>query len=140
MKYNELRKWYWQEKPSRTIFSDASNSGWSTTSGNNKTGGTFSLEENKNHINANKLLEAKFALRTFVNIESTHVKLMSNNTTTAYGIDNMCCNNSDLYNQIVFDIWSCTEKSNIWITAAYIPRKENSDSGGESRKKQKDLE
>ena len=65
---------------------------------------------------------------------------MSNNTTTAYGINNMCCNNSDLYNQIVFDIWSCTEKSNIWITAAYIPRKENSDSAGESRKKQKDLE
>ena len=77
-----------KKSPSRTFYSDASNSGWEAASENNKTGGPLSLEENQYHINAKELLAAKFALGTFVNILK-HVKLMSDNTTTVYGIKNM---------------------------------------------------
>ena len=50
-----------KKTPSR-IYSNASKSGLGTTSANNKTGGSFSFQENKYHINAKELLAAKFAL------------------------------------------------------------------------------
>ena len=59
-----------RKTPSRNIYSDVSNSGWVATSGN-KTGGPFSLEGNKYHLNAKELLAVKFAWMTFVNIKST---------------------------------------------------------------------
>ena len=46
-------------------------------------------------------------------------KLMSDNATAVYGINNMGSNDSDLCNQISFDILPWVEKCNIWITAAY---------------------
>ena len=49
-----------RKTPSRNIYSDVSNSDWVATSGN-KTGGPFSLEENKYHLNAKELLAVKFA-------------------------------------------------------------------------------
>ena len=64
---------------------------------------------------------------------------MFDNTATTYGINNMGCHTSDLCNQI-FEIWSWTEKSNIWITTAYIPGMENLNADGEYRKKRKYLE
>lgn len=78
-----------RKKSSRIIYTDVSNSGWGTTSGNNKTGGPFNFEENKYHINAKGLLAVKFTLRMFVNIENIHVKLMSDDITTVYGINKM---------------------------------------------------
>ena len=63
------------------------------------------------------------------------MKIVSDNITTVYGINNMGCNKSDLCNLITFDIWSWVEKSNIWIKASYIPGTENLDANRESRKK-----
>ena len=122
-KYSGFRKWYWQE--SRIIFF---NSGLRATYKNNKTGCPISFEENKYHTNEKELLAAKFALSKFVNIEKTHVKLISNSPATVYGINNKGCNKSDLCHQIIFGFW---------ITAAYVPGKENLDTGGESSNKQK---
>ena len=41
--------------------------------------------------------------------------------------------------ELIFDIWSRAEKSNIWITAANISWKENLDGDGESRKKKRKI-
>lgn len=95
---------------------------------NKKTGCPFSFEENKYHTNEKELLAAKFALSKFVNIEKTHVKLISNSPATVYGINNKGCNKSNLCHQIIFGFW---------ITAAYVPGKENLDIGGESGNKKK---
>ena len=95
-----------RETPLMIIYSDTVNSGWGAISENNKTGGPFGCEENKYHIKIREILAAKFALSTFLNIENTYVKLMSDNTTTIYVINNMGCNKSDLCSQITFDIWS----------------------------------
>ena len=65
---------------------------------------------------------------------------MLDNTTTVYEINSMGCNKFDLCNQIIFDICSWEEKSNIWITAVNIPGKVNEDADGKSLKKQKGLE
>ena len=56
------------------------------------------------------------------------MKLISNNPAIVYGINNKGCNKSDLCHQIIFGFW---------ITAAYIPGKENLDANGESGNKQK---
>ena len=68
------------------------------------------------------------------------LRLISDNTTTFYGINSIGCDKSGLCDQIIFDICSWVEKFNILITAANIPGKENLDVDGESRKKQKHLQ
>lgn len=95
-----------REAPLMITYSVTVNSGWGAISENSKTGDPFGREENKYHINVRELLAVKFALSTFLNIENTYVKLMSDNTTTIYLINNVGCNKSDLCSQITFDIWS----------------------------------
>ena len=92
------------------------------------------------HINAKELRTAKFSLKTFVKVSDAHVSLLSDNTTTVHGINNMHCSKSDLYHSIISEIWVWAEDENIWITASYIPEKENYDADAESRKKQTELE
>ena len=73
------------------------------------------------HINAKELLAICFSQKTFVKVPDAQVKLLSDNTTTVHGINS---NKSDFYHPIS-EIWDCGE--DIWITASYIPGKENYD-------------
>ena len=93
----------------------------------------------KYHINAKELLAVKFSLKTFVKVSDAHVKLLSDNTTTVHGINNMHSNKSDLCHSIISEIWAWAEDKNIWFTASYIPGKQNYDDA-ELRKKQTELE
>ena len=52
----------------------------------------------------------------------THVNILSDNTTTGYGIDKMSTDNSNTCRKIICDIWDWVEQSNIWIIASHIPR------------------
>ena len=78
------------------ISSDASSFGWGAVCNSIGTGGTFNLDEMEYHINANELLVANFSLKTFITVPDAHVKLLSDNTTTVHGINNMHYNKSDL--------------------------------------------
>ena len=49
-------------------------------------------------------------------------------------------NKSDLCHSIISEIWAWAKDKNIWITASYIPGKDNYDADAESRKKQTELE
>ena len=69
-----------------------------------------------------------------------HVNLLSDNTTTVYGINNMHSNKSYLCHSIISEIWTWAEDKSIWITASYIPGKENYNADAESRKKKPKLE
>ena len=93
------------------------------------------------HINAKEhLAAAKFFLKTFVEIPDAHVKLLSDNTTTAYGINNMYSTKPDLCHSIISEIKAWAEDKNIWNTASYIPGKENYDAEAKSCKKVTELE
>ena len=94
----------------------------------------------KYHINAKKLLGARFSLKTFVKVLDVHAKLLSDNTTTVYGINNMHYNKSDLCHAIISEIWAWAERKIIWITASYIPGKENYYADAESLRKQTEME
>ena len=52
----------------------------------------------------------------------------------------MHSNKSDLCHAIISEIGAWAEDKNIWITASYIPGRENYDVDLESRKKQTELE
>ena len=121
-------------EPVIEISSDASSFGWGAVYNNIRTGGEFNLDKMEYHINAKELLAAKFSLKTFVRVSDAHVKLLSDNTTTVHGINNMHSNKSDLCHSIISEIWAWAEDKNIWITASYIPGKENYDADAESHK------
>ena len=70
-----------------------------------RTGGQFSLNEQQLHINVSELLAAFFALKAFVKNSDTHVKILSDNTTTVYDINKMDSNNSSTCHKIICDIW-----------------------------------
>ena len=116
------------------ILSDASRFGQGAVCYNIFTGGAFNFDEMECHINAKELLAICFSQKTFVKVPDAQVKLLSDNTTTVHGINS---NKSDFYHPIS-EIWDCGE--DIWITASYIPGKENYDVDTESRKKQTYLE
>ena len=127
-------------EPATETSSDASSFGWGAVCNNIRTGGAFNLDKMKYHINAKKLLGARFSLKTFVKVPDAHVKLLSDNTTTVHGINKMNSNKSDLCHSIIFEICPWAEEKNIWITASCIPGKENYDADAESHRKQTELE
>ena len=57
-----------------------------------RTGGQFILNEQQLHINVLELLAAFFGLKAFVKNSDTHVKILSDNTTTVHGINKMGSN------------------------------------------------
>ena len=103
----DLRWWYnnincsknniTKGEPATETSSDASSFGWGAVCNNIRTGGASNLDEMEYHINAKELLAAaKFSLKAFVKVPDAHVKLLSDNTTTVHGINNMHSNKSDL--------------------------------------------
>ena len=99
-----------------------------------RTGGQFSLNEQQLHINVLELLAAFFGLKASAKNSDTHVKILSENITTVYGINKMGSNNSNTCHKIICDIWEWAEQNNIWITAAHIPGKYNEEADKESWK------
>jgi hypothetical protein len=62
-----------------------------------------------------------------------HLKFMIDNTTAVSVINNKGTSHNDKCNEVVCDIWALCEKHAIWLTAAYIPGKQNIIADQESR-------
>ena len=92
------------------------------------------------HINTKELLTAKFSLKTFIKVSDAHVKLLSDNTTTVHGINNMPSNKSDLCHSIISEIWAWGEDKIIWITASCIPGKANYDADAKPPKSKPEVD
>ena len=91
-----------KSEPVIEISSDASSFGWGAVCNNIRTGGASNLDEMEYHINAKELLAAvKFSLKAFVKVPDAHVKLLSDNTTTVHGINNIHSNQSNLCHSII---------------------------------------
>jgi hypothetical protein len=124
-----------------SIYSDASLSGWGGVMNDIPTGGHWTADESKQHINYLELLAAFFVLKCFIGcLGGKHVKFMIDNTTAVSVINNKGTSHNDKCNEVVCDIWALCEKHAIWLTAAYIPGKQNIIADQESRKKNIDTE
>ena len=54
-----------------------------------RTGSQFSSNEQQLHINVFEPLAAFFGIKAFAKMSDAHVKILSDNITTVYGIDKM---------------------------------------------------
>ena len=107
-----------------TVASDASLSGWGCVCGGYSSGGLWMPVEARFHISYLELKAAFFALKCFkTKIAHKHVHLLLDETTAVACINNMGTSHSDSCNDITFCIWQWCQARHIWLSAAYIPRK-----------------
>ena len=117
------------------ITSDASNIGWGATCHNSRTGGPWSSEERKVHINWLELKAAFLALKTFVsNWRDIHVLLLIDNVTAISFINHKGGTHSRRLSDLALMIWSWCLQRNITICAEHIPGVDSVKADQESRK------
>ena len=117
-----------------TITSDASLWGWGATNGTRKTGGPWSNEERRQHINCLELLAARLALQTFAK-NSTRVSILlrlDNSTAVAY-INNLGGTVSRELILLTRSLWMWCLERNIQIVAQHLPGSTNKVADEESR-------
>ena len=108
-----------------TLHTDASNEGWGAHTDVHSTGGRWSQEEEEDHINVLELRAVRFGLQSLCEMEQTHIKIMTDNTTAlAYvkhqgGVKSLPCNDEAL------KIWEWCEQRDNWLTIAHIPGVDN---------------
>ena len=54
-----------------------------------------------------------------------HIKIMIDNATAVSVINNKGTSHNDQCNDVACDIWNLCEENSVWLTAAYIPGKDN---------------
>lgn len=112
--------------PEITVTSDASTLGWAGRCESQEIGGRWSVDEAQHHINYLELLAASLSVRAFCRDKhNVHVQVLSDNSCTVAYIRNMGGCKSMLLNELANKLWCwCIEKS-IWLSASYIPGKDN---------------
>ena len=121
--------------PQIIISSDASLQGWGASCHGLTTGGPWSMEERKFHINVLELKAAKLAIMSFTLKErdaiSVHIR-MDNMTALSYLMKMGGTKNQEL-TAISKEIWQYLLKRKITITAEYLPGSMNVEADRESR-------
>ena len=101
----------------------------------------MTAEEAENSINALELQAGFFALKTYAStMKSLHVRLMMDNTTAVACVNKMGTSHSPICNNITQNIWKFCQERDIWLSAAYIPGKENTAADRQSRTVNTDTE
>ena len=121
--------------PQIIISSDASLQGWGASCHGLTTGGPWSMEERKFHINVLELKAAKLAIMSFTLKErdaiSVHIR-MDNMAALSYLMKMGGTKNQEL-TAISKEIWQYLLKRKITITAEYLPGSMNVEADRESR-------
>jgi hypothetical protein len=103
------------------VYSDASLQGWGAALGEQSIGGGWAQSE-KNHINILELKAALFVLKSFASeIKEKHVKIMIDNSSAVFIINNMGTSKNDTCNSIALEIWEFCIQNQIRLTAAHLP-------------------
>lgn len=129
--------------PQIELFTDASLSGWGAVLRDSKTGGNWTESEVAYAPNINYLeLYAVFlGLKSFLSILcGKHIKIHIDNSTAVACINHFGSTRSSKCNDITRKIWLLAKANDIWISAAYLPGKDNIEADFESRKIRDDTE
>ena len=127
-------------EPQAILYTDASTMGWGCDFQGIPTGGLWSSDEAKHHINYLEMLAIKLGLECFEKIRQQHVKLMVDNMTAVTILNNMGTSHSWELNELNKEIWSWCIHRGIWLTLAHIPGKTNIVADRESRQHRRELE
>ncbi len=124
-----------------TLYSDASMKGWGGhTTDNTSTGGDWNEAEQKLHINTLELKAAFFTLQCFCSeVSNVHVRLMMDNTSAIACVNNFGSMKLHLL-EISNDMFAWALSRDIYLTAGYIPGKDNVLADKESRTRNLDAE
>ena len=121
--------------PSIEIKTDASLNGWGAVMGSSSTGGLFSDEKTKNHINVLELKAILFGLESLArDIRLAHIKIMCDNSTAVACIDKLGTSHSGKCNALTKQIWEWAQENENWLSATHIPGIQNTEADLESRK------
>ena len=116
-------------KIDNVIYTDASNKGWGGGRASNNvdtTGGQWSIIEARHHINYLELKAVLIGLQSLCkNYVNSHIKVMTDNTTTVAYIRNMRGSQSLDCNEIARAIWLWCLPREIWLTVSHIPGQHN---------------
>ena len=113
-------------KPQVFVHTDASQVGWGATLSTAKTQGLWTYHEAQSHINTLELLAIKFGLQSLLNdSRNTHIRIQSDNTTTIAYITEMGGCHSAACNSVAQDIWDWAILRHNWLSASFIPGKQN---------------
>ena len=128
-----------REKPSHELRTDASGAGWGATNLKCSTGGRWSTEEirkaQNSGINYLETLAAGLGLKALCSgLHDTHILLRLDNITAVTYLNNMGGTKSRDCNSAAKEIWEWCTNRNVWITAAYLPGKQNTEADSYSRK------
>ena len=125
----------------KTIYTDASKTGWGAYDGSRKIYGFWSLDEKKRHINYLELLTVEIALKNLAShLQNAKILLRIDNTTALSYVNKMGGVRFDLYSKLARKIWQWAESRNIILIASYIPSKQNVIADQLSRIKNTDTE
>ena len=121
--------------PEVELKTDASSSGgWGAVCSSHQTGGRWSKEEQKYHINVLELLAVEYGLKSFESmLQGKHVKVLSDNTCTVAYLKHMGGSHSPECNAVAKRIWLWVKNRDIWLTVSHIPGKENDEADMKSR-------
>ena len=124
-------------QPSLLISSDASLEGWGAVTAGSKTGGPWSPEERKAHINWLELKAAWFALRCFAaNLRNTVVGIALDNATAVSYINRPGGLKSKSLCDLALAVVAWAEERNLVIQATFVPGRLNTLADLESRRPQ----
>ena len=122
--------------PEITLETDASAIGWGACVRGDRmkrTGGKWSKDESRQHINYLELLAVWLGIQCFVQgRKNACIKVLSDNTTTVAYLNHMGGTKRKC-NALAYKIWSWCEINDNWIVAAHIPGVKNVAADRESR-------
>ena len=112
--------------PSIYICTDASLSGWGCCYCDMNTGGQWTPEESKSHINVLELKAILFGIKSFLNDRNYyHIRIRSDSTTAVSYINNLGGVKSLPCHKVAKDIWLWAFERNNHLSAEHLPGSEN---------------
>jgi hypothetical protein len=122
-------------KPSISIYSDSSLTGWGAVCNGVRTGGPWTSAEEKSHINELEILAALKALECFTaSSKDLTVELFLDNTTAVSYVNKLGGSRSSRLCSIALRIARWCEGRNIELFAVYLPGSDNVIADAESRR------
>ena len=112
--------------PDLVIETDASLVGWGARCMDQRTGGPWSVKEQKLHINALELTAVLLAIQTFTKERKhQHILVRTDNTTAKFYINHIRGTHSPTLNAIALSIWNWCLERHLHLSAEYLLGVEN---------------
>ena len=127
-------------KPNLTVYTDASNERWGAHVGETATGGRWSVDEKRDHINVLELRAILLALKSLCESTQVHIRIMTDNTTALAYVAHQGGVRSKECQQVARLIWQWAEDRQNWLSIAHIPGVDNVLADFKSRHFQDNLE